>query len=30
MTACDHDVVLYFYHEMQAGDRARAAAHLRP
>ena len=29
MTACDLDVVLYFYDEMQAGDRARAAAHLR-
>lgn len=29
MTACDLDVVLYFYDEMDAADGARAAAHLR-
>jgi hypothetical protein len=29
MTTCDFDVVLYFYDEMDAADRARAAAHLR-
>lgn len=29
MTGCDLDVVLYFYDEMDAVDRARAAAHLR-
>lgn len=29
MTACDLDVVLYFYGEMDAVDAARAAAHLR-
>jgi hypothetical protein len=29
MTACRLDVVLYFYDEMDADDRARAAAHLR-
>jgi hypothetical protein len=29
MSTCDLDVVLYFYDEMEAVDRARAAAHLR-
>ena len=29
MTACDLDVILYFYDEMDAVERARAAAHLR-
>ena len=29
MTACDLDVVLYFYDEMDAVDRVRADAHLR-
>ena len=29
MTTCDLDVVLYFYDEMDADARARAAAHLR-
>lgn len=29
MTACDLDLVLYFYDEMNAVDRARADAHLR-
>jgi hypothetical protein len=29
MSACDFDIVLYFYDEMAAADRARAAAHLR-
>ena len=29
MTACDLDVVLYFYDELDAADGARAAAHLR-
>jgi hypothetical protein len=29
MTPCDLDIVLYFYDEMAAVDRARAAAHLR-
>lgn len=29
MTACDLDVILYFYDEMDTADRARAAAHLR-
>jgi hypothetical protein len=29
MTACDLDVVLYFYEEMDAADRVRATAHLR-
>ena len=29
MSACDLDVVLYFYDEMEAVDRARATAHLR-
>lgn len=29
MSACDFDVVLYFYDEMDPGERARATAHLR-
>ena len=29
MTACDLDVVLYFYDEMDTADRVRATAHLR-
>jgi len=29
MTACDLDVVLYFYEEMDTADRVRATAHLR-
>jgi len=29
MSSCDFDVVLYFYDEMDAADRASAAAHLR-
>ena len=29
MIACDLDVVLYFYDELEAVERARAAAHLR-
>jgi hypothetical protein len=29
VSGCDLDVVLYFYDEMDADDRARAAAHLR-
>jgi hypothetical protein len=29
MTACGFDVILYFYDEMDAAERARATAHLR-
>jgi hypothetical protein len=29
MSACDVDIVLYFYDEMDPAERARAAAHLR-
>ena len=29
MSACDFDVVLYFYDEMEAAERARAAVHVR-
>jgi hypothetical protein len=29
MSACEFDIVLYFYGEMDAAERARAAAHLR-
>lgn len=29
MTGCDVDVVLYFYDELEAEDRVRAAAHIR-
>ena len=29
MNACDFDVVLYYYDEMDAGEHARASAHLR-
>jgi hypothetical protein len=29
MSACDFDIVLYFYDEMEADERVRAVAHLR-
>jgi hypothetical protein len=29
MSACDFDIVLYFYDQMEADERVRAAAHLR-
>jgi len=29
MSACEFDIVLYFYDEMDAPERARAAAHIR-
>jgi len=29
MSPCDFDIVLYFYDEMDAGERARTSAHLR-
>lgn len=29
MSACEFDIVLYFYDEMEAAERGRAAAHLR-